>query len=79
MCRAYFLGMVKKIKLNPALILKILGAIMYLIIGIFILAVPSLVNFLDRQWQLLLGILLIIYGVVRIWRAYMDYKKLNEN
>jgi len=65
---------------HPVLLLKSVAAVMYIIMGILIIAEPlllqKLIEGLTQTLTTALAGLLVIYGIFRLMRVYQDIKAL---
>ena len=59
-------------------IFKAFMAIVYLLLGAVILIFSSSLLPVNNTFRIVLGILLIIYGIIRIYSSYTDYVSFKE-
>ena len=67
----------KKVLTSPAIMWKGCAAVVFICIGIAILAVPSLTGG-DTTIRTGFGGMLTVYGLYRSWTFYMDVKGLDD-
>ena len=64
-------------------VLKLVASIAYLFMGIYILSNPDILKTLGvdipKNFANALGIVLIAYGLLRLFRVYQAYKSNNED
>ncbi|MFI5173010.1 MAG: hypothetical protein ACHQFW_11500 [Chitinophagales bacterium] len=63
---------------QPVLLLKLVASVMYITMGIIILAVPGLINGLGQTFSYALSAVLIIYGIFRLIRVLGEFKENND-
>lgn len=63
---------------NPGLLLRAFIAIAYVILGILIINSPISAEVLSKTLKYCFGVLLIVYGLFRSYRAYQLYNDLKD-
>lgn len=58
---------------NPALVLKFTASVVYVLMGVIILGLPDILPWIEGIFRIALGILLVIYGGFRFYRAALEY------
>lgn len=59
-------------------VFKAFMAIIYLILGAVILVYPTSLLPVNNTFRIALGILLIVYGIIRIYSSYIAYISLKK-
>lgn len=64
-------------------VLKLVASVAYLFMGVYILGNPDILKTLGadipKNFATALGIVLIAYGVLRLFRVYQAYRNQNED
>lgn len=60
-------------------VFKAFMAIVYLLLGAVILIFSSSLLPVNNTFRIALGILLIIYGIIRIYSSYTEYMAIKED
>ncbi len=70
--------MLKDLLQSPAIVLKFIVSILYTAMGILFLTVKELIEGFTGAFAIGLGCVLLIYGVFRFYRAYLDLKEFSK-
>lgn len=63
---------------NPGLLIRAFIAIAYVFLGILILTSPISTEVLSKSLKYIFGVLLMVYGLFRCYRAYQLYNDLKD-
>lgn len=69
----------KNIFNQPVLLLKSVASVMYITMGIIVLAIPGLISWLGPTLSYALGALLIVYGIFRLIRVVAEIRENPED
>lgn len=61
---------------HPVLLLKSFASVMYIAIGLILIIIPELIVALGRTYSYALGIVLMVYGIFRIFRVVTEAKEI---
>jgi len=68
----------RKVYTSPAMMWKGCAALIFITIGIAVIAVPSLTGGGEMKMRLGFGGLITVYGFFRLWTFYLDYKVIED-
>lgn len=64
---------------NPALLWRLVAAVIFLVFGASVFLIPSLSEGLSPNIKIGFGLLLLFYGIFRFITFYFEYKRLGKD
>lgn len=71
--------MLKDLLQSPAILLKFIVSVLYTVMGVLFLVVKELIAGFTGPLAIGMGSVLLIYGIFRFYRAYMELKEFSRS
>ena len=68
------MSLLNKLFTSPMALLRVVVALCYMAMGIYLIVDNALLYFIDRSYRPILAVVFIIYGAYRLYRAVSDLR-----